>query len=140
MFLQTYLKGKLFLTYITRILDFLMDGFNMSLQMSLCCSFIFTLITRIFNSFMKRVQWATPFILVPLSFNQFFVKSKSLFYNLTTIMTDGVTFKVTDITHRNSDSLIRYLSEVSADRENNLFLLKWKNEVIVKDSICLKQS
>ena len=55
-------------------------------------------------------------------------------------MTDGVTFKVTDITHRNSDSLIRYLSEVSADRENNLFLLKWKNEVIVKDSICLKQS
>ena len=48
-------------------------------------------------------------------------------------MTDGVTFKVTDITHRNSDSLIRYLSEVSADRENNLFLLKWKNEVIVKD-------
>ena len=48
-------------------------------------------------------------------------------------MTDGVTFKVTDITHRNSDSIIRYLSEVSADRENNLFLLKWKNEVIIKD-------
>ena len=52
---------------------------------------------------------------------------------LITIMTDGITFKVTDITHRNSNSLVNYLSEVSADRENNLFLLKWRNTVILKD-------
>ena len=38
-----------------------------------------------------------------------------------------------EITEKNQNSLINYLCEISADTENNLFVLKWNNSVVVKD-------
>ena len=37
------------------------------------------------------------------------------------------------ITNKDSDLLVNYLSEISADKEQSFFILKWKNNIIVKD-------
>ena len=38
-----------------------------------------------------------------------------------------------EITEHNSNSLTNYLCGILADKENNLFLLKWNNSLLLKD-------
>ena len=91
MSLQTPLSCSFIIAQMTRILDFLMDRFNMSLQMSLCCCFIFTMMTRIL--FVSIVNWFYMFFIFTFTVN--YIKIfLSLYAHQPSISSDLVIYEI----------------------------------------------
>ena len=55
---QISLSGSFIFALITRMLNFFMDGFNMTSYIFCCCSFVRTLVTEIIKDFLDRIGHA----------------------------------------------------------------------------------